>query len=154
MAFKPNYNLQRADRDRAARARNEEKQKRRDEKAAERRAKREGAAVISTPALPRAQRGVGPSRAGKPGRRSRQSCQYGNEGQQVALALDESPALTGVAPNSRVMLGTALVSRMAFIPQEPRRLALQADANQSRQSRDEPLRDRDHGILLHDSALT
>jgi hypothetical protein len=43
MAFKPNYNLQRADRDRAARARNEEKQKKRDEKAAERRAKREGA---------------------------------------------------------------------------------------------------------------
>jgi hypothetical protein len=43
MAFKPNYNLQRADRDRAAKARNEEKQKKRDEKAAERRAKREGA---------------------------------------------------------------------------------------------------------------
>jgi hypothetical protein len=48
MAFKPNYNLQRADRDRAARARNEEKQKRRDEKAAERRAKREGAVEAPT----------------------------------------------------------------------------------------------------------
>jgi hypothetical protein len=47
MAFKPNYNLQRADRDRAARARNEEKQKKRDEKAAERRAKREG--TVETP---------------------------------------------------------------------------------------------------------
>ena len=48
MAFKPNYNLQRADRARAARARNEEKQKRRDEKAAERRAKREGAVEAPT----------------------------------------------------------------------------------------------------------
>jgi len=48
MAFKPNYNLQRADRDRAARARNEEKQKRRDEKAAERRAKREGAVEVQS----------------------------------------------------------------------------------------------------------
>jgi len=38
MAFKPNYNLQRADRDRAARARSEEKQRKRDEKAAQRKA--------------------------------------------------------------------------------------------------------------------
>jgi hypothetical protein len=49
MAFKPNYNLQRADRDRAAKARNEEKQKKRDEKAAERRAKREGEGMVETP---------------------------------------------------------------------------------------------------------
>jgi hypothetical protein len=49
MAFKPNYNLQRADRDRAAKARNEEKQKKRDEKAAERRAKREGEGVVEVP---------------------------------------------------------------------------------------------------------
>jgi hypothetical protein len=48
MAFKPNYNLQRADRDRAARARNEEKQKKRDEKAAERKAKREGAVEVQS----------------------------------------------------------------------------------------------------------
>jgi len=40
MAFKPNYNLQRSDRDRAARARNEEKQKKKDEKAAQRSAER------------------------------------------------------------------------------------------------------------------
>jgi hypothetical protein len=49
MAFKPNYNLQRADRDRAAKARNEEKQKKRDEKAAERRAKREGEGTVEAP---------------------------------------------------------------------------------------------------------
>jgi hypothetical protein len=40
MAFKPNYGMQRADRDRAARARSEEKQKKRDEKAAQRKAER------------------------------------------------------------------------------------------------------------------
>jgi len=40
MAFKPNYNLQRSDRDRAAMARTEEKQKKRDEKAAQRKAER------------------------------------------------------------------------------------------------------------------
>ncbi len=40
MAFKPNYGLQRADRNRATRARNEEKQKKRDEKAAQRKAER------------------------------------------------------------------------------------------------------------------
>ena len=40
MAFKPNYNLQRADRNRAARARSEEKQKKKEEKAAQRKAER------------------------------------------------------------------------------------------------------------------
>jgi hypothetical protein len=38
MAFKPNYNLQRADRNRAARARSEEKQRRKQEKTAQRKA--------------------------------------------------------------------------------------------------------------------
>jgi hypothetical protein len=42
MAFKPNYNLQRADRNRAARARAEEKQKKREEKSAQRKAERTG----------------------------------------------------------------------------------------------------------------
>jgi hypothetical protein len=41
MAFKPNYNLQRADRNRAAQARREEKQRKRDEKSAQRKAERE-----------------------------------------------------------------------------------------------------------------
>lgn len=41
MAFKPNYNLQRADRNRAARARSEEKQRKREEKSAQRKAARE-----------------------------------------------------------------------------------------------------------------
>ena len=40
MAFKPNYNLQRADRNRAARARSEEKQKKKEEKSAQRKAER------------------------------------------------------------------------------------------------------------------
>jgi hypothetical protein len=40
MPFKPNYGMQRADRSRAARARSEEKQKKRDEKAAQRKAER------------------------------------------------------------------------------------------------------------------
>jgi hypothetical protein len=38
MAFKPNYGLQRADRKRAAQARSEEKQKKREEKSAQRKA--------------------------------------------------------------------------------------------------------------------
>jgi hypothetical protein len=38
MAFKPNYGLQRADRNRAAQARSEEKQKKREEKSAQRKA--------------------------------------------------------------------------------------------------------------------
>jgi hypothetical protein len=49
MAFKPNYNLQRADRNRAAQARREEKQRKRDEKTAQRKAERE-AAVANPPA--------------------------------------------------------------------------------------------------------
>ena len=40
MAFKPNYGLQRADRNRAAQARSEEKQKKREEKSAQRKADR------------------------------------------------------------------------------------------------------------------
>ena len=40
MAFKPNYGLQRADRNRAAQARSEEKQKKREEKSAQRKAER------------------------------------------------------------------------------------------------------------------
>jgi hypothetical protein len=40
MAFRPNYRLQRADRSRAAQARSEEKQRKKDEKAAQRRAER------------------------------------------------------------------------------------------------------------------
>jgi hypothetical protein len=40
MAFKPNYNLQRADRNRAARAKAEEKQRKREEKSAQRKAER------------------------------------------------------------------------------------------------------------------
>ena len=40
MVFKPNYNLQRADRNRAAHARSEEKQKKKDAKTAQRKAER------------------------------------------------------------------------------------------------------------------
>ena len=40
MAFKPNYGLQRADRNRAAQARSEEKKRKREEKAAQRHAER------------------------------------------------------------------------------------------------------------------
>ena len=40
MTFKPNYNLQRADRNRAAHARSEEKQRKKDEKTAQRKAER------------------------------------------------------------------------------------------------------------------
>ena len=40
MAFKPNYGLQRADRNRAAQARSEEKKRKKEEKAAQRRAER------------------------------------------------------------------------------------------------------------------
>ena len=40
MALKPNYRLQRADRSHAAQARSEEKQRKKDEKAAQRRAER------------------------------------------------------------------------------------------------------------------
>jgi hypothetical protein len=40
MAFKPNYGLQRADRNRAAQARSEEKMKKREDKSAQRKAER------------------------------------------------------------------------------------------------------------------
>jgi hypothetical protein len=40
MAFKPNYGRDRAERQRAARARNEEKQRKKEEKAAQRKAER------------------------------------------------------------------------------------------------------------------
>jgi hypothetical protein len=43
MAFKPNYGRVRAERQRAARARSEEKQRRKDEKAAQRKAERDAA---------------------------------------------------------------------------------------------------------------
>ena len=47
MAFRPNYNLQRADRNRAAKARSEQKQRKREEKSAQRKAER--AAGVETP---------------------------------------------------------------------------------------------------------
>ena len=40
MAYKPNYGLQRADRNRAAQARSEQKQRKREEKSAQRKAER------------------------------------------------------------------------------------------------------------------
>ena len=40
MAYKPNYGLQRADRNRAVRARSEQKQRKREEKSAQRKAER------------------------------------------------------------------------------------------------------------------
>jgi hypothetical protein len=40
MAFKPNYGLQRADRNRAVQARSEQKQRKREEKSAQRKAER------------------------------------------------------------------------------------------------------------------
>jgi hypothetical protein len=40
MAFKPNYGMQRADRNRAAQARSEEKKRKREEKSAQRKADR------------------------------------------------------------------------------------------------------------------
>jgi hypothetical protein len=48
MAFKPNYGLQRADRNRAAQARSEEKKRKREEKSAQRKAERI-AEIISSP---------------------------------------------------------------------------------------------------------
>jgi hypothetical protein len=51
MAFRPNYRQQRAERDRAARARHAEKQKRRDEKTTQRKEEHEG-----TEALPESER--------------------------------------------------------------------------------------------------
>jgi hypothetical protein len=57
MAFRPNYNRDRSERDRAARARSDEKQRRKDEKTAQRKAEREGveappAADVPDVALP------------------------------------------------------------------------------------------------------
>ncbi len=48
MAFKPNYGMQRADRNRAAQARTEQKQRKRDEKSAQRKAER----VVASESLP------------------------------------------------------------------------------------------------------
>jgi len=48
MAFKPNYGMQRSDRNRAAQARSEEKKKKREEKSAQRQAER-AAEIIRTP---------------------------------------------------------------------------------------------------------
>lgn len=48
MAFKPNYGLQRADRNRAAQARSEQKQRKREEKSAQRKADR-AAEIKSSP---------------------------------------------------------------------------------------------------------
>ena len=48
MAFKPNYGMQRADRNRAAQARTEQKQRKRDEKSAQRKAER----VVTGESLP------------------------------------------------------------------------------------------------------
>jgi hypothetical protein len=45
MAFRPNYNRDRSERDRAARARSDEKQRKKDEKTAQRKAEREGTAA-------------------------------------------------------------------------------------------------------------
>ena len=48
MAFKPNYGLQRADRKRAAQARSEEKQRKREEKSAQRKVER----IVEIKSLP------------------------------------------------------------------------------------------------------
>jgi len=49
MVFKPNYNQQRAERNRAARARKEEKQRKIDEKTAQRKAERAATETTSDP---------------------------------------------------------------------------------------------------------
>lgn len=48
MAFRPNYGMQRNDRNRAARSRIEEKQRKREEKSAQRKAERAGEISRST----------------------------------------------------------------------------------------------------------
>jgi hypothetical protein len=48
MAFKPNYGMQRADRNRASQARSEEKKRKRDEKSAQRKAER----IVATKGSP------------------------------------------------------------------------------------------------------
>lgn len=52
MAFRPNYNRDRSERDRAARTRSEEKQRRKEEKTAQRKAERDGTAVPPTSEAP------------------------------------------------------------------------------------------------------
>jgi hypothetical protein len=52
MAFKPNYGLQRADRNRAAQARSEEKKRKREEKSAHRKAER----IVEIKSLPHDER--------------------------------------------------------------------------------------------------
>jgi hypothetical protein len=47
MAFKPNYGMQRSDRNRAAQARSEQKQRKREEKSAQRKAERTVETIIS-----------------------------------------------------------------------------------------------------------
>jgi len=48
MAFKPNYGMQRNDRNRAAQARSEQKQRQREEKSAQRQAER----IVDTKSIP------------------------------------------------------------------------------------------------------
>ena len=48
MAFKPNYRMQRSDRNRVAQARSEEKKRKREEKSAQRKAERLGEIKSST----------------------------------------------------------------------------------------------------------
>jgi hypothetical protein len=48
MAFKPNYRMQRADRNRAAQAKGEQRQKKREEKSAQRKAQR----IVETKSSP------------------------------------------------------------------------------------------------------
>ena len=52
MVFRPNYNRDRSERDRAARARSDEKQRRKDEKTAQRKAEREGTGAPTAAAVP------------------------------------------------------------------------------------------------------
>ena len=52
MAFRPNYNRDRHERDRAARARSDEKQRKKDEKTAQRKAERAASAATILPCLP------------------------------------------------------------------------------------------------------
>jgi hypothetical protein len=52
MAFRPNYGRDRSERDRAARARSDEKQRKKDEKTALRKAQREGTEALPATATP------------------------------------------------------------------------------------------------------
>jgi hypothetical protein len=62
MVFRPNYNRDRSERDRAARTRADEKQQKKDEKTAQRKAEREG-----TPWPPEAPAHEGPGDGGPAG---------------------------------------------------------------------------------------